>query len=228
MACVVAPVSRPLAASARPLPRLPPSAALDRARAARSSAGSSTACSWPMCWAIYDVYGGTESRQRPWHHADAGAEPRSPAAGARDGGRNIEHLGFGVTVTLSYEPPFPFRPAHVDARPSHRWAHRLEHRDRLPRQCGARRQAAQRGHDDRYAAAEDYMALVYKLWEGSWADDAVVADRRRACSPGPTGSGASRTRARTTGSMRSTSASPRRPSRDGMPNASSCRVRRNR
>ena len=34
----------------------------------------------------------------------------------------------------------------------------------------------QRGHDDRYAVAEDYMSVVYKLWEGSWADDAVVAD----------------------------------------------------
>src|SRR6202453_3561558 len=34
----------------------------------------------------------------------------------------------------------------------------------------------QRGHDDRYEVAEDYMSVVYKLWEGSWADDAVVAD----------------------------------------------------
>ena len=32
--------------------------------------------------------------------------------------------------------------------------------------------------------AEDYMEVVYKLWEGSWEDDAVVADRaHRASSP---------------------------------------------
>jgi alkanesulfonate monooxygenase len=37
-------------------------------------------------------------------------------------------------------------------------------------------QAGQKAHDDRYAAAEDYMQVVYKLWEGSWANDAVVAD----------------------------------------------------
>jgi hypothetical protein len=34
----------------------------------------------------------------------------------------------------------------------------------------------QRAHDDRYAVAEDYMEVVYKLWEGNWADDAVIAD----------------------------------------------------
>jgi alkanesulfonate monooxygenase len=37
-------------------------------------------------------------------------------------------------------------------------------------------QSAQRPHDERYAVAEDYMEVVYKLWEGSWADDAVIAD----------------------------------------------------
>jgi alkanesulfonate monooxygenase len=37
----------------------------------------------------------------------------------------------------------------------------------------------QRKHDDRYEVAEDYMTVVYKLWEGSWADDAVVADVKK-------------------------------------------------
>jgi alkanesulfonate monooxygenase len=37
-------------------------------------------------------------------------------------------------------------------------------------------EARQKAHDDRYAVAEDYMQVVYRLWEGSWADDAVVAD----------------------------------------------------
>lgn len=32
---------------------------------------------------------------------------------------------------------------------------------------------------DRYAVADDYMSLVYKLWEGSWADNAVVVNRER-------------------------------------------------
>lgn len=34
-------------------------------------------------------------------------------------------------------------------------------------------------HDDRYERGEDYMAALYKLWEGSWEDDAVLRDRAR-------------------------------------------------
>jgi FMN-dependent oxidoreductase (nitrilotriacetate monooxygenase family) len=32
-------------------------------------------------------------------------------------------------------------------------------------------------HDERYDRAEEYLEVCYKLWEGSWEDDAVVADR---------------------------------------------------
>lgn len=35
-----------------------------------------------------------------------------------------------------------------------------------------------REHDQRYAAGEDFLAAAYKLWEGSWAEGAVVRDRR--------------------------------------------------
>lgn len=31
-------------------------------------------------------------------------------------------------------------------------------------------------HDERYRIADEYMDVVYKLWEGSWRDDAVVQD----------------------------------------------------
>jgi alkanesulfonate monooxygenase SsuD/methylene tetrahydromethanopterin reductase-like flavin-dependent oxidoreductase (luciferase family) len=34
-------------------------------------------------------------------------------------------------------------------------------------------------HDDRYAIAEEYVKVTYKLWESSWRDDAVVRDRER-------------------------------------------------
>lgn len=33
------------------------------------------------------------------------------------------------------------------------------------------------GHDDRYAWADEYVDVVYKLWEGSWDDDALIQDR---------------------------------------------------
>lgn len=32
-------------------------------------------------------------------------------------------------------------------------------------------------HEDRYAWAEEYMDVVYKLWEGSWEEDAYLSDR---------------------------------------------------
>jgi len=32
-------------------------------------------------------------------------------------------------------------------------------------------------HDQRYDWADEYMAVVYKLWEGSWEADALLADR---------------------------------------------------
>ena len=32
-------------------------------------------------------------------------------------------------------------------------------------------------HDQRYDAADEFMEVVYRLWEGSWEDDAVVADK---------------------------------------------------
>lgn len=32
-------------------------------------------------------------------------------------------------------------------------------------------------HDDRYAWADEYLDVLYKLWEGSWDDGALLADR---------------------------------------------------
>ena len=89
-----------------------------------------------------------------------------------------QNLGFGVTVTLSYEPPLPFarRMSTLDHLTEGRigWNVVTGYLDSAARGAG---QAGQRGHDDRYAVAEDYMQVVYKLWESSWADDAVAADR---------------------------------------------------
>lgn len=34
-------------------------------------------------------------------------------------------------------------------------------------------------HEERYEWAQEYVDVVYKLWEGSWDDDAVLADRAR-------------------------------------------------
>lgn len=87
------------------------------------------------------------------------------------------HLGFGVTVLLTYEAPFPFarRISTLDHLTEGRigWNIVTGYLDSAARGAGGAKQAA---HDDRYAIAEEYMQVVYKLWEGSWRDDAVIAD----------------------------------------------------
>lgn len=124
---------------------------------------------------VYDVYAGT---------ADA-ALRRATQVPANDPTLVIpamaavtQHLGFGVTVNLSYEPPFPFarRMSTLDHLTGGRvgWNIVTGYLDSAARANG---RAVQAAHDDRYDIADDYMAAVYKLWEGSWADDAVVRDR---------------------------------------------------
>src|SRR3978361_1110544 len=48
--------------------------------------------------------------------------------------------------------------------------------DSAARGAGKEKQSA---HDDRYDVADEYMEVVYKLWEGSWENDAALRDRAR-------------------------------------------------
>lgn len=89
-----------------------------------------------------------------------------------------EHLGFGVTCTLSYEPPYTFarRMSTLDHLTNGRigWNIVTGYLNSAAQGMGEQKQAS---HDRRYEMAEDYMQVVYKLWEGSWEDGAVVEDR---------------------------------------------------
>ncbi len=88
------------------------------------------------------------------------------------------HLGFGVTANLSYEPPYLFarRMSTLDHLTKGRigWNIVTGYLDSAARAMGLDSQVA---HDDRYDVADAYMDAVYKLWEGSWAADAVKRDR---------------------------------------------------
>ncbi|WP_034996418.1 LLM class flavin-dependent oxidoreductase [Beijerinckia mobilis] len=88
------------------------------------------------------------------------------------------HLGFGVTSNISYEPPYTFarRMTTLDHLTEGRagWNIVTGYLDSAARATGSMQQTA---HDARYDQAEDYMELLYKLWEGSWEDDAVLRDR---------------------------------------------------
>ena len=88
-----------------------------------------------------------------------------------------EHLGFGVTCNLAFEPPFLFarRMATLDHLTKGRigWNIVTGYLDSAARAMGMDQQMA---HDDRYDLAEEYMRVVYALWEGGWRDDAVIRD----------------------------------------------------
>lgn len=90
------------------------------------------------------------------------------------------HLGFGVTCNLAYEPPFLFarRMATLDHLTNGRigWNIVTGYLDSAARAMGF---TTQMEHDDRYDLADEYMAVVYALWEGGWRDDAVIRDRAR-------------------------------------------------
>jgi alkanesulfonate monooxygenase len=89
-----------------------------------------------------------------------------------------EHLGFGVTCNLAYEPPYPFarRMSTLDHLTGGRmgWNIVTGYLDSAARAAGF---PTQKAHQDRYALADDYMDVVYALWEQSWDDGAVPRDR---------------------------------------------------
>jgi len=123
---------------------------------------------------IYDVFGG--SPDAALRHATQ-VPVNDPLLLVPAMAAVTRNLGFGVTATLSYEPPFTFarRMTTLDHLTEGRigWNIVTGYLDSAAKGMG---REGQRAHDDRYAVAEDYMTVVYKLWEGSWRDDAVVAD----------------------------------------------------
>ena len=89
-----------------------------------------------------------------------------------------EHLGFGVTVNLGYEPPYLLarRFSTLDHLTDGRigWNIVTGYLDSAARAMG---QAGQLPHDERYDRADEYLEVLYKLWEGSWEDGAVRRDK---------------------------------------------------
>ncbi|ESK40019.1 hypothetical protein P256_00458 [Acinetobacter nectaris CIP 110549] len=89
------------------------------------------------------------------------------------------HLGFGVTVNLSYEHPYLLarRFASLDHLTQGRmgWNIVTGYLDSAERLFG-RQQLAE--HDQRYDKAEDFLTLCYKYWEHSWEQDAVLKDKQ--------------------------------------------------
>jgi FMN-dependent oxidoreductase (nitrilotriacetate monooxygenase family) len=91
-----------------------------------------------------------------------------------------EHLGFGITTGTGFEHPYPFarRVSTLDHLTKGRvgWNVVTGYLPAAARNMG---QTDQPAHDARYDHADEYLEVLYKLWEGSWEDGAVIRDRER-------------------------------------------------
>lgn len=91
-----------------------------------------------------------------------------------------EHLGFAYTGSIFAEHPFNFarRASTLDhlTRGRVAWNVVTSYLPNAARNLGF---GDLPPHDERYARGDDYLDVLYKLWEGSWEDDAVVRDRVR-------------------------------------------------
>ncbi|WP_045875889.1 LLM class flavin-dependent oxidoreductase [Pseudofrankia sp. DC12] len=90
-----------------------------------------------------------------------------------------EHLGIAFTASILQEHPFNFarRISTLDHASKGRIAWNIV-TNYLP---NASRNFGLEGltkHDERYAWADEYVDVTYKLWEGSWEDDALIQDRQ--------------------------------------------------
>ncbi|GJD81440.1 Dimethyl-sulfide monooxygenase [Methylobacterium gregans] len=123
---------------------------------------------------VYDIYGGgidvtaREAVQLPVNDPTVLVSAMAAVT---------EHLGFGITVNVHTEAPSTFarRFSTLDHLTGGRvgWnivtgylesAHRGQGSGALP------------DHDRRYDYAEEYLEVLYRLWEGSWDDAAVRRD----------------------------------------------------
>jgi len=88
-----------------------------------------------------------------------------------------KHLGFGITFSTTYEPPFAWarRASTLDHLTKGRVGWNIV-TSYLPNAARNHGLSGEIEHDDRYEIAEEYLDVLYKLWEGSWDDDAIVAD----------------------------------------------------
>ena len=89
-----------------------------------------------------------------------------------------KNIIFGITASTTYDKPYALarRFSTVDHLSGGRvaWNIVTSYLESAARNHGLDHQLP---HDERYAIAEEYMEVVYKLWEGSWRDQSVIADR---------------------------------------------------
>ncbi|KAK3385969.1 xenobiotic compound monooxygenase, DszA family [Podospora didyma] len=88
-----------------------------------------------------------------------------------------KNLAFAITASTSFEPPFllakRFSTLDHFTRGRIGWNIVTSWKKSAFKAIGLDNPIE---HDERYKQADEYLRLLYKLWEGSWADDAVFPD----------------------------------------------------
>ncbi|MCB8878018.1 NtaA/DmoA family FMN-dependent monooxygenase [Acidisoma silvae] len=88
-----------------------------------------------------------------------------------------KNIGFAVTSSVIQEHPFSFarKISTLDHLTDGRvaWNIVTSYLDNAARNYGLKSLPQ---HDDRYVWAEEYIDVVYKLWEASWEDEVLVRD----------------------------------------------------
>jgi alkanesulfonate monooxygenase SsuD/methylene tetrahydromethanopterin reductase-like flavin-dependent oxidoreductase (luciferase family) len=89
-----------------------------------------------------------------------------------------KNLAFAITASTSFEPPFLLakRFSTLDHITGGRFGWNI---------VTSWKKAAFKAigldtpieHDERYLQADEYLRVLYKLWEGSWADDAITENK---------------------------------------------------
>jgi len=126
---------------------------------------------------IYDVYG----NDRTTAVREATQVPvNDPILLVSAMAHATEHLGFGITCSTTFEHPYTFarRMSTLDHLTKGRvgWNIVTSYLESGTKNIDIGDRFL---HSERYNIAEEYLEVCYKLWEGSWEDDAVIKDRDR-------------------------------------------------
>lgn len=126
---------------------------------------------------VYDLYGASSEAAL---HSGAQIPVTDPLPLISAMAAVTDHLGFGLTTGTAFEHPFPFarRISTLDHLTGGRlgWNVVTGYLPSAAENTQSHGQLDTFDHDARYDHADEYLDVLYKLWEGSWEDDAVRAD----------------------------------------------------
>ncbi|MDT0165108.1 LLM class flavin-dependent oxidoreductase [Actinotalea sp. AC32] len=129
---------------------------------------------------VAGLYGEYRGDHRTYVEAGLQVPSNDPSVLASALALVTEHLGIAITSSVVQEHPFNFarRMSTLDHLTGGRvaWNVVTSHIENTFRNFGHDGLVP---HDERYAWAEEYLDVTFKLWEGSWDDGALVQDRER-------------------------------------------------